>query len=137
MIPATGSTPIFQTLVPLATSPSIHSAVLPTALSLSSSLLRLPKPSVTQHTKLQDKQRQGHTERRGEQFLTATQQGGHRQRRGSRAVPLSGGRGNNGKATPGEEEQTERAHEPSPPGLQRGHRRGGQAPGGGPSSSQL
>lgn len=64
----------FQTFVPLTASLSLSlscSPHLPPTFSLGPSLPWLSKPSLTQHTKLKDKQRRAHREGGGEQFFMA------------------------------------------------------------------
>ena len=78
--------------------PPVHLAVLSTsptpAFSLSSSPSWLPKPSLTQHSKLRDKQRQGHTDG-GEGTVPHSQHNEESTDRGEEAEPspLSPGEG--------------------------------------------
>lgn len=95
-----GHPPISKPMTHSPPATAIHVAVLPVAFILSSSLPWLPKPSLTQHTKLKDKQRQGHTEGEENSSSQPTQHGVYRQRRGSRAVPpWPWGRGDEKKVT--------------------------------------
>ena len=57
-----GDSPVSKPLSHSPPATAIHVAGLPPAFILSSSLPWLPKPSLAQHTKLRDKERQGHME---------------------------------------------------------------------------
>lgn len=102
-----GDSPISKPLShsPLAT--AIHIVGIPPAFILSSSLPWLP--TLTQHTKLRDKERQGHMEGEENSASQPAQHGVYRQERKQSCPRLALGEGVTRRQHRGEEEQTGRA----------------------------
>lgn len=88
-----GDSPISKPLSHSQPATAIHIAGIPPAFILSSSLPWLPKPPLTQHTKLRDKERQGHMEGEENSASQPAQHGVYRQERKQSCPRLALGKG--------------------------------------------